>query len=179
RRYNRLIAREVLARPRVRRVTDLILHPVPAFLLFNVVMVIWHIPRLYQAVLDNDLLHDAQHISFFVTAYLCWWLIVDPVPRHRKLPIPWAIGPLFLPAMIGSAVGAMLTLSESIVYEAYLNPSVVLWNLSSLNDQQIAGLIMWVGGGFLYFSIIFLLLIRMLGTGDSETNRSPEGERVA
>lgn len=174
-RHNRLVVREVMGRPKMRRFTQIMFHPVPAFVLFNVVMGVWHIPVLYQAVLDNELLHDFQHITFFATAYLCWWLIVDPFPRHRKLPIPWAIGPLFLTAMASSAVGATLTLAETVVYDAYLTPDA-LWGLSGVIDQQIGGLIMWVGGGLLYTAIFLVMLFRSFGSGAEESSEPAQSQ---
>lgn len=176
-RHSRRLAGIVAGRGSMRRWTDRLLHPVPAFVLFNIVIGVWHIPVLYQAVLDSELLHDIQHLSFFITAYICWWLIVDPMPRHRKLPIPWALGPLFLTAMAGSAIGAVLTLADSVVYQAYLTPDS-LWGLSGVVDQQIGGLIMWVGGGLLYFGVLLVMVARALGSGTDES-KTDEGRYQA
>ncbi len=166
-RQSRRLAKIVAGHGTVRRWADRLLHPVPAFLLFNIVHGLWHIPTLYQAVLDNELLHDVQHLSFFITSYLCWWLIVDPMPRHRRVPIPWALGPVFLTSMAASAIGAVLTLADNVVYPRYQAPDS-LWGLSGVVDQQIGGLIMWVGGGLLYFAVLLIMVGRALGSAADE-----------
>lgn len=174
-RYEKPILRAVL-RPRgTRWALTLLSTPLVGFVLFNASMIVWHIPAFYDAALVNDRVHDLEHLSFFATGLLFWWPIIDPVPRHHKAPVPWALGMIFFSMLIGSALGAVLTLASGVIYPFYLtaaNP----WGISALTDQQIGGLIMWVGGGLIYMGILLGMLALFLNreTAAAETHEWAE-----
>jgi putative membrane protein len=60
--------------------------PVPAAALFTAPIVLWHIPRFYEAALRHHNLHILQHLVFLATAVLMWWPILSPVPELPRLP---------------------------------------------------------------------------------------------
>jgi putative membrane protein len=62
------------------------------------------------------------------------------------------------------ALGALLTFSGQIWYPAY-GDSSLFWHLTSLEDQQLGGLIMWIPGGLVYFAVGLALSMRWLGGG--------------
>lgn len=144
-----------------RTILTTLAHPLVAFVLFNGSMIVWHLPRFYDAALENSLVHDIEHISFLGTALIFWWSLIEPVPRHLKLKLPWALASLFFTAMVGTAVGAVITLSASVIYGYYLD-GVRPWGLSTLEDQQVGGLLMWVAGGLVYASIIIGIFVARL-----------------
>lgn len=153
----------VLVRLRsVRRVLTTLTHPVVALLLFGGCLVLWHIPDFYDVTLTNEHLHDLEHLTFVVTSMLYWWTVVDPIPRHRKLPLSVALGSIFLASLVSVGVGAVLTVARQPVYTPYLS-TPHLWGLSPLEDQQLAGSIMWAGGGLIYMGIIFGMIVHALG----------------
>jgi len=94
----------------------------------------WHVPVLFEAATANEVLHALQHLSFFVTAALFWWTVLAPLAR----PIP-AMLSLFATMMQTGALGALMTFSRQPWYAG-----------SALEDQQLAGLIMWVPAGLAY-----------------------------
>lgn len=148
--------------------------PVTAFLLFNINIGFWHVPQFYDASVRNDLVHNLQHVMFAGTAMLYWWTIVDPVPRHHKLGELWSLASVFLSMMIGSIIGAILTLAQSVLYPVYLeaaNP----WGWDPLLDQQVGGLIMWVGSFVLYFVVLGVLAVKLMQRDEEET-RSQAGQ---
>lgn len=159
--------------------------PVVAFMLFSVNLGIWHLPSFYEAALTNDWIHHLQHLLFAGFSMLYWWLIIDPVPRHHRLPEGWAIGSIFLSMMIGSGIGAILTLSGSVLYPFYLeaaNP----WGWSPLVDQQVGGLIMWVGSFLLYAGFAIWLAAQFLQRDErnadiavNSTGRQGHGQTAA
>jgi cytochrome c oxidase assembly factor CtaG len=135
--------------------------PIIAFVLFNGNLGLWHLPMFYDAALRGEWVHHFQHILFAGFAMIYWWTIIDPVPRHHRLLEVWAMGSVFLSMMISSIIGAIITLSNSVLYSFYLeaaNP----WGWSPLVDQQVGGLIMWVGSFFLYLIVVFALLAKLL-----------------
>ena len=143
--------------------------PVTGFLLFNGNMGFWHLPAFYEAALVNNWVHHLQHLLFAGFSMLYWWVIIDPVPRHHRLPPAWAIGSVFLSMMIGSIIGAILTLSGTVLYPFYLetaNP----WGWSPLLDQQVGGLIMWVGSFVLYFIVVIVLAVKLLQQDEKDAD---------
>ena len=98
----------------------------------------WHLPVLYEQTLSSPLVHAAQHVSFFATALLFWWSIV----RGRQARTAGVIA-LFTTAVHTGALGALIALSPAPWYPRYGEASAA-WGLTALEDQQLAGLIMWM-----------------------------------
>lgn len=118
-----------------------------AFVLHGAAIWVWHIPALYDLVLRSAVVHAFQHASFFGTAMLFWHAVLAPARRAQGL----AKGILYVFAMAvhTALLGALITLAPDVWYEGYfaIPPG---WSLTPLQDQQIAGLIMWVPAGLLY-----------------------------
>lgn len=155
------VLRVVLRPAWVRAILTVLTAPLTVTLLANAALVFWHFPRFYEAALYSDLVHELEHASFFGTALLFWWPIIDPVPRHHKLPALWSIAAIFATLVVSMSIGAIITLADRVLYPFYADVPMP-WGLVALTDQQVAGLIMWVGGGFLYMGAILTLLARWL-----------------
>jgi putative membrane protein len=129
--------------------------PLAAWCLHALALWIWHAPVLFDATLHSDLVHAAQHISFFATAALFWWALLE---RHSgRLGYGGAVVYVFTTAVHTSLLGALLTFSARAWYPSYMT-SAPRWHLSALEDQQIGGLIMWIPAGtvLLLFTLLFL-----------------------
>jgi len=140
-----------LAMSPVRRLSHVLANPVVSWVAFVVAFWVWHIPVLYDLALRSDIWHHIEHACFFVTAGLFWRPVFLPWPARSAWP-RWAMIPyLALADVQNSALAAILTFSDRVIYPAYgaLPP---MWGLSPLEDQAIAGVIMWVPG-----SLAFLL----------------------
>jgi putative membrane protein len=116
--------------------------PISLWVLFALTLWVWHYPKFYEAALRNDLLHDFQHISFFTAAALFWRVLLDPLKRYRLSP---GLGMLYLftTSLHGMVMGVFMTLSPRAWYSDY-ESTTQAWSLSALEDQQIAGLVMWM-----------------------------------
>lgn len=119
-----------------------------AWTAFAVSLWVWHHPLLYQAALRDPLLHDAQHLSFFIGAWLFWRACLDPLSARRLHPAV-AIFYLFSTFLHASVLGIFLALSPRVWYEHYA-ATTTIWGLTPLEDQQLAGLIMWMPGCVVY-----------------------------
>jgi putative membrane protein len=108
----------------------------------------WHHPMLYQAALRDPLVHDAQHLSFFGAACLFWRVVLDPLGRRRTTP-PAVVPYLFATALHASALGVFLALSPRPWYGDYASQTAA-WGFAPLEDQQLAGLIMWMPSCLVY-----------------------------
>ena len=116
-------------------------HPLTAFLLQAAALWTWHLPGPYQATLRSDVAHAAQHASFLVTALLFWWSVLHAAGGRRGSGA--AVASLFLTTIHTGALGALLALAEQPWYPSY-GRSAWAWGLTPLEDQQLAGLVMWI-----------------------------------
>jgi putative membrane protein len=122
--------------------------PLAMWTLFAVAIWIWHHPRLYQTALRDPLVHDAQHLSFFIAAVLFWRVCLDPMSRRRLCPAI-AILYLFATSIHTSLLGVFLTFSPQVWYDDYAT-RVSVWGFTPLEDQRLAGLIMWLPSCLIY-----------------------------
>ena len=139
-----------------------------AWLLHALAIVGWHLPGLYQRTLDSALIHSLQHSSFLLTALLFWWSVLPgAVLRGRHGA---AILSLFATMVYTGGLGALLTLGRAGWYPAY-GEAAPLWGLTPLEDQQLAGLIMWVPGGLSYLLATGWLVIDWLRVSEAQAGR--------
>ena len=118
-------------------------------------MWIWHLPRFYEAALHHQRLHDFQHLSFFLVSCLFWRLLLDPI---RRLRLSKGVGVfyLFTTSLHATILGVLMALAPSLWYPFYSDKTAV-WNVSPLEDQQIAGLIMWMPACMIYAVVAAIL----------------------
>jgi putative membrane protein len=143
----RRIAGDWAAAVPVRRGWELLTLPLVAWTLHAVAIWVWHAPALFQATLRSDMVHTLQHASFLGTGLLFWWTLLRR--REGRLGRPAAVLYLFTTSVHTTILGALLTFSSRTWYPIY-SSSTLAWGLSPLEDQQLAGLIMWVPAGLAY-----------------------------
>lgn len=132
--------------------------PLVAWTLHAAALWLWHIPSLYQATLGNEWMHAFQHSSFFGTALLFWWsLLQEQRVRHFGASVAY----IFTTAIHSGALGGLLTFAPTVWYPIYAGRTQP-WGLSALEDQQLGGLIMWVPAGLVYVGIGLWLFAQWL-----------------
>jgi putative membrane protein len=165
-------------RPAVRVVWGAITRPVNAWMLHAAAIWLWHVPRFFQMTLASSAVHALQHASFLLTALIFWWALVHgrrgPNAGPRAAGYGAAVFYLFTTAVHTSALGALLTFSPTLWYPAYAT-SVSSWGWTPLEDQQIAGLIMWIPGSIGYLIAALALLATALRAAEQ---RSVQRERA-
>jgi cytochrome c oxidase assembly factor CtaG len=150
----------LLAHDRILRSgLDLLLRPVIAFAISTLTLWIWHLPAAYDAALANNWVHNLEHVSFFGAFILYWWVLIGAPPQPSRLPTNASRGLYLLSGATQIALlGGLITLSDQVLYTHYLTVQQ-LTGLSALQDQQLAGAIMWFPGP-LIFGIAAALLMR-------------------
>jgi len=121
-------------------------NPLAAWAIHAVALWIWHVPSLFQATLNNEVLHAVQHLSFLLSAVLFWWALI-----HGRGLMGYGAGVLyvFTTSIHSGVLGALLTFSRSLWYPAY-GDKANAWGLTNFEDQQLGGLIMWIPAGLVY-----------------------------
>jgi putative membrane protein len=133
--------------------------PMVAWALNILTIWVWHVPRLYQTALDNEALHMVEHVSFIGTSLLFWWTIKHP-EAHQRRGDPGILA-LFTMALQGGLLGALITFAPTPWYTAHVLTTQP-WGLSPLEDQQLAGAIMWIPVGMIYtVAALILFNIRL------------------
>jgi putative membrane protein len=130
----------------VRRSWSAATNPVAATLVQAAALWLWHAPTLFDRALASPGWHIAQHLSFLVSA-LFFWTAVLP---GRAASTAVAVLCLFATSLVSGALGAMMAFAQSPWYAAYARLGLAPLGLSPLEDQQLAGMLMWVPGGLVH-----------------------------
>ncbi|MGH9166339.1 MAG: cytochrome c oxidase assembly protein, partial [Acidimicrobiia bacterium] len=122
----------------------------------------WHLPGLYELGLASELLHAVEHGSFLGTALLFWWLVVEAPGRLGHLERALLV---FATALQTGLLGAIILFASTVLYPVHAPGA---WGLTPLEDQQLAGAIMWIPMGIVYLATIGVLLVRALHRLEAE-----------
>lgn len=157
-RWRRPIATLPQRVPTLTALLTVVTLPIVAWLLHTATLWFWHIPVLYDAAVQNERIHVVEHATFVLTALLYWWTVI-PAASHARNAVGPAMGILsvFAMGMQGATLGIMLTFWSTPLYPVYVGRSA-LWHLSTLSDQRLAGLIMWIPAGSIYVIAALALL---------------------
>lgn len=166
---SRRAVRRLTSTPFVRAVLAWVAHPVVVWLLVAMVLWAWHLPSLYQLAVALDWVHAAEHASFLLTAALFWWLVVTR-DQPRALARPAAVLLVFATALQSSALGAVLTFASAPLYP--IHAGAAAWGVTPLEDQQLAGVTMWIPPGLVYLVVMVGLLVRWFAELDVRTAQS-------
>jgi putative membrane protein len=174
----------VIMRPLTRRLVALeralgpLASPWTGLVLWLGLMYLWHVPALYDAALEQPLVHLLEHASFFAAGIAVWWPLVQPVPMRRRLT---GLRPV---AYIGAAkfglaaLGLYLTWSGTVLY-GYYEEAPRIWGLSAVEDQNVGGAIMMVEQSLTFVLALVALFVRMLVRSEVEEQRRERLEDAA
>ena len=153
-------------------------HPAVGWTSFAVAFWVWHTPWLYELALRSDAWHHVEHACLFTTAMMFWrpviltWPARSPWPRWTMIPY------LLLADLQNTVLAAILTLSDRVIYPAY---AVRLGAIAALEDQSVAGVIMWVPGSLVFLVAAVWVAVEILAPPGRATLPAPpvEGEHLA
>jgi putative membrane protein len=147
--------------------------PVVAGVMFNVVIMITHIPLVVGASVDSGPLHYSLHFSVVMLSLLMWMPVVGPLPELRIGPLGACIY-LFLQSVVPTVPAAWLTFAEGAVYDSYDIP-VRVFGWSVTDDQQLAGAIMKVGGGVFLWTLVVFIFFKRFASGYKDEHNYRRG----
>jgi putative membrane protein len=138
---------------------------IPALVIFNVVLVFTHWPLIVDAALHSALLHFLVHALLLVSSLIVWLPIVSPLPEIPRLQPVLRMLYLFAWSVVPTIPASFLTFGTSPLYKFYEHVPH-LYGMSTLQDQQTAGLIMKIGAGLLLWLIIAVVFFRWASEED-------------
>lgn len=149
--------------------------PMMVFLLHNAAIWIWHMPRLYEASVLNEWIHFLEHSSFFLTAFLFWQVFADlteSVRMGRSAKFGLGVFMIFGTMLVSGFLGVLIAFSPHVWYAVYAHETAH-YGLTALEDQQLAGTIMWVPSGVVYLVAVLSVMGRWLFAMEALEN--PQG----
>ncbi len=163
------------------RVVRFLSFPVVSWLLFAGVMWASHFSPLFDAALENEWVHRIEHGLFLSAALLFWWPVVGPDPS------PWRMRPAAKVLYVGlqmpqnTFLALAISMSSVPLYQHYVTTGRT-WGPTPLEDQQIAGGIMWLGGDLVFLTVVILAVVAWMRDDERRTvgeDRRLEPERAA
>ena len=152
--------------PPAARVLRAVWSPVPALVLFNGILVVWHIPFAYDATLAVRWVHVLEHLSFLAAGVVFWGVIVSPVPKLVRASWGLRLALVVAADLVNFLVGFSLAFAGHPFYRHYVD-APRLWGLSPLDDLRLGGGVMWVMGQMMYAIPLLLLLSVFLRREDT------------
>lgn len=136
--------------------------PVTAWLLFAGIFTIWHLPFAYDLALENQTIHDLEHLTFLATALLFWAQVIPSRPLRPRLSYIGQILFLFLAAVEGGLLNIVFMFSPYPIYPYYIalaqTRPAPLGTATALLDQQAGGGVMDIFVGFVFLIAIMSVI---------------------
>jgi putative membrane protein len=139
-------------------------HPAFCWLAGTLTVILWHVPTVFELPLQVPIWHIIEHASFFLAGLLFWLPVIHSGftarpcgTRSWTLPLY-----LFLATLPCDALAAFLAFCGHVVYRPYLSASGGMFGLSPLEDQALAGALMWLTVTFAYLIPALVVLAPLL-----------------
>jgi putative membrane protein len=152
----------------VRAVARVLTHPIVAFAVFNLMFSFWHFPALYAGSVDFHAIHIVEHLAFMATGVMAWWPLMSNSPELPRLSEPLQMVYLLFMSIAQILVFAPITFAGQPIYQYYVDAPAI-WGISDLMDQQAGGLIMKVGGGALFMTLLVVTFFRWYAREEAES----------
>jgi putative membrane protein len=144
-------------------------HPVLAWVTFTLVMWVSHFSPLFDAALENPLVHDGEHVAFLAAGLLFWWPVVAADPVRHRLSYPVRALYLLLQMPPSSFLGMLITFANEPLYPHYATLGSP-YGIDALADQQLAGGIMWLAGDVVFIVAILVVVAAWMRHEERDTS---------
>jgi len=160
------------------RFVRVIAHPVVAWVMFAAMMWVVHFSPLFNASLEDPIVHDFEHVIFLVGALLFWWPAVALDPAPFRMSHPARIIYLFTQMTQNTFLAVVILNATDVLYPHYAT-LVRPWGLAPLEDQRLAAGIMWLAGDFVFITAILAVVVgwmRAETVDEARADRRAEAE---
>jgi putative membrane protein len=172
--------RPVVRDERVARLGRRLTRPTSAFVIFNVTLVTWHLPPLYNLAMEHHPVHIVEHLMFMATSVILWWPVLSPFPEVPRAPYPVQLLYLFVVGLPMVMVSIFIAMADGLLYPFYATAPRIWDQLTPHADQNLGGLIMWIPGGLVFLMAIAVVFFRWQAAGaDDRAVPAVEGSQRA
>ncbi|MDQ3574249.1 MAG: cytochrome c oxidase assembly protein [Actinomycetota bacterium] len=161
-----------LVQPRAMRwLVSKLARPLPAAVVFNLVIVLTHWPVVVDTSLRYHGVHLVVHAVVFTSAVLMWFPVLNRAPELPTMGYPARMVYLFLQSVIPTVPASFLTFGHGVMYRFYAEAPRA-FSFSAIDDQQLAGALMKVYGGALLWVAIGVIFFRWYA--GEQRDRAPD-----
>jgi putative membrane protein len=153
------LARAILKPPALLRTVRALSRFLPATIVFNLVVIVIHVPVVVNLALHHALIHFAIHAVILLSSLIVWMPLLSPLPEVPRFHPLMRMLFLFLQSVVPTIPASFLTFGDHPLYHFY-ETVPRLWGVSALNDMQYAGLIMKIAGGVVLWITIAIVFFR-------------------
>jgi putative membrane protein len=150
-------------RPRLVRALRPATRPLVASVVFNTLVWLTHWPRIVDGLMGYQAGSFAIDMLWILAGLFFWWPVVAPVPARERFGYPFKVAYLILATVANTGVFIYLTFTHLPVYATYELAPPIPW-ITAREDQQVAGLLMKMGGGVVLWTAIGVLFVRWYQT---------------
>jgi cytochrome c oxidase assembly factor CtaG len=142
-------------------------NPIPAISVWAINFYVWHLPFMYKAAYDNDLIHALQHLSFLVFGAIMWMPLFGPLPKPAWFGSLGKLGYIIGVRLLGTLLGNVFIWSGTIFYKFYA-AGEARGHISPLTDQSVAGVVMMLEQSILTICLFCWLFLRAAAEGEEK-----------
>jgi putative membrane protein len=154
----------------VRRVGYEATRPFAALIIFNLIILVSHLPAVVDLTLRYHAFHFVMHLVLFSGAVIMWMPVLSPVPEWPRVGPFAQIVYLFVQQLVPAVIASFLVFANHAVYEFYAwAPPYRMWGISVVDDQRWAAVVMKLLGGTLLWAVMAVIFFRWFGQEDRET----------
>jgi putative membrane protein len=159
--------RKVLSLPVIHSVFNLFTKPLIALLVFNGLFSFYHVPMIFDHVMQSIWLTAGYSTLLFVVAVFMWWPLINQLQEHQALNGLKKVAYIFGDGILLTPACALIIFADTPLYATYSDPHVwgkvmslcvgmqnfnslnlsgpqVFSSMSVLHDQQLGGVLMKV-----------------------------------
>ncbi|HYB71375.1 MAG TPA: cytochrome c oxidase assembly protein [Candidatus Bathyarchaeia archaeon] len=163
------MARALLHDARLLQLGRLMTRPAGAFATFNVVLVAWHLPPLYNLAMAQHPVHIVEHLMIMAASVVLWWPLLSPLPELPRAPYPIQMLYLFVVGLPMVMVAIFISMADGLLYPYYAASPRVWEQLTPHADQHLGGLIMWIPGGMVFLTALSVVFFRWQVAGGEDS----------
>jgi putative copper resistance protein D len=153
------------------RVMRFLAFPVVAWVIFASVMWVSHFSLLFDAALEDPLIHDLEHVLFLGAGLLFWWPAVALDPAPWRMPHPARALYVFLQMPQNTFLAVVLLGAQAALYPHYATLART-WGPTPLADQQTAAGIMWLVGDAIFLVAVMAIVVGWMRAEARDTGRN-------
>jgi putative membrane protein len=143
--------------------------PAGAFATFNVVLVAWHLPPLYNLAMERHPVHIVEHLMIMAASVVLWWPMLSPLDELPRAPYPVQMLYLFVVGLPMVMVAIFISMADGLLYPYYAASPRVWEQRTPRVDQQLGGLIMWIPGGMIFLTALSVVFFRWQNAGGGDS----------
>jgi len=157
------LLRPLLALPGVMSLRVLA-NPFVAFPIWAANLVLWHIPVVYEAAVENSAVHALEHVAFFTAGIVLWLPVLETLPAPEWFGTGAKLTYIVGVRLVATLIGNVFVWSGSAFYDVYGAGEYL--GLSPEGDQSLAGSLMMLEGSIVTVVAIAWLFLRLAQEGE-------------